>query len=54
MSWANIDITAFYAVHLVEFAFESEPDTPTRAPEPTTLGLLVLGAAGLLSRRKHA
>jgi hypothetical protein len=52
--WAHIDLTLYNAVELYEFAFESEPDTPTIAPEPTTLGLLALGATALLARRKRA
>ncbi|GAG11235.1 unnamed protein product, partial [marine sediment metagenome] len=32
--WAHINMTAYYAVELYEFAFESDPDTPTIAPEP--------------------
>ncbi|GAF98194.1 unnamed protein product, partial [marine sediment metagenome] len=50
--WADVDVTPSTAVHLLEFAFESEPDTPTIAPEPTTLGLLALGTTALLARRK--
>jgi len=52
--WAHINMTPYNAVELYEFAFESDPDTPTVAPEPTTLGLLAVGAAGLLARRKRA
>ena len=52
--WAYVDVTLFSAVHLLEFAFETEPNTPVTAPEPTTLGLLALGAAALLAHRKRA
>jgi len=52
--WAQINMTAYYAVQLYAFAFESDPDTPITAPEPMTLSMLALGTVGLLARRKRA
>ena len=52
--WANVNMTAYNAMELIEFGFESEVDTPAPTPEPMTLSMLVLGATGLLARRKRA
>ena len=52
--WCEINMTAYNAVRLIEFAFESDPDTPLYTPEPMTLSMLALGTVGLLARRKRA
>ncbi len=50
--WAKVNMTAYYAIELMQFAFESEVDTPVHVPEPMTLSVLALGATGLLARRR--
>jgi len=52
--WCQVNMTAYNAVSLIEFAFESDPDTPVYTPEPMTLSVLALGTVGLLARRKRA
>ena len=52
--WAHINMTAYWAVELYEFAFETEPNIPVTVPEPMTLSMLALGTVGLLARRKRA
>ena len=57
--WANVTMTAYWAIELHEFAFSDTPGLGVFAgngevPEPVTLSLLALGAAGLLARRKRA
>jgi hypothetical protein len=56
--WAYINMTAYNAVELYEFAFSDTPGMGVLAgggeiPEPVTLGLLAMGATGLLARRKR-
>ena len=46
----TVDIVDF-AFFAGEFGSPSAPDAPTLTPEPTTLGILVLGGSALLRRR---
>ncbi len=41
------------AVFVVEYAYETEPDTPIVIPEPSTIGLLGVGALALWLRRRR-
>ncbi len=58
--WADVTMTAYFAIELHEFGFSDQVDTPVEAgggeyvpiPEPTALGLLALGAVGLAARRR--
>ncbi len=41
------------AAFVVEYAYETEPDTPIVIPEPSTVGLLGVGALALWLRRRR-
>lgn len=44
-----------YAIHLVGFAYETDPDTPVTTadiPEPVSVALMITACVGLLGRRK--
>ncbi len=45
--WAQVNMTAYWAIELIQFAFESEVDTPVHVPEPMTLSVLALGATDI-------
>jgi hypothetical protein len=57
--WAHVNWSTWNNITLLEFAFSDTPGLGVFAgggeiPEPMTLGLLALGATGLLVRRKRA
>ena len=55
--WASISILKDFEVQLNTFAYETQPNTPistTGTPEPSSLFLIALGAAGIaVFRRKR-
>lgn len=55
--WARLSFGAALGTRsIIEYAYDDVAGTPVQAciPEPTTLGLLALGAIGLVSRRRRS
>jgi len=51
--WCEVNAGSYLDIELVQFGFERVPGKVSYTPEPMTLGLLALGATGLLMRRKR-
>jgi len=59
--WAKVGVNAYedgdlssYAMTLYSYAYQSDANTPITIPEPGSLALFALGAAGLAARKRRA
>ena len=50
--WIRMTVDDFMVPTIHDYAYETDPDTPVHIPEPCSLGMLALGAAGVTAMRK--